>query len=158
MSVESVKKFFEDKGLGACVRYSEIISDTVENAAAMIGCQPAQIAKTLSFLIGEQPILIVAGGDAKIDNPKYKATFGAKASMIPFDAAEQWTGHLPGGICPFACKDGVKVYLDESLKRFDVVYTGGGDAHHTICVTLTQLEQLSDYVSWVDVCKGWQGE
>ena len=155
MSVESVKAFFENAGLPQLVHESEVVSDTVENAAVMIGCEPAQIAKSMSFLLDESAILIVSGGDAKIDNAKFKAAFHTKAKMVPADRAEELTGHLPGGICPFACREGVKVYLDESLKRFDVVYTGGGDEHHTIEVTLPQLEQLSAYESWVDVCKGW---
>ena len=153
MSVESVKAFFEEKGLGSLVHYSETVSDTVENAAAMIGCEPAQIAKTMSFLVGDGAVLIVSCGDAKIDNAKYKAAFHTKAKMIPADRLEALTGHLPGGVAPFACKDGAKVYLDESLKRFDVVYTGGGDEHHTVEVTLPLLEQLSGFAAWVDVCK-----
>ena len=153
MSVESVKAFFEEKGLGLLVHYSETVSDTVENAAAMIGCEPAQIAKTMSFLVGDGAVLIVSCGDAKIDNAKYKAAFHTKAKMIPADGLEALTGHLPGGVAPFACKDGVKVYLDESLKRFDVVYTGGGDEHHTVEVTLPLLERLSGFAAWVDVCK-----
>lgn len=156
MSVESVKELFEKNGLAELVHYSETVSDTVENAAAMIGCKPEQIAKTMSFLIGDEAILIVSSGDAKIDNQKYKAAFATKAKMIPFDEAEKYTGHLPGGICPFAYKDGVKVYLDESLKRFDVVYTGGGDEHNTVEVTIPLLEKLSGYESWIDVCKGRQ--
>ena len=153
MSVESVKAFFEKEGLGHLVHSNEIVSDTVENAAAMIGCEPAQIAKTMSFLLGDGAILIVSCGDAKIDNAKFKAAFHTKAKMVPADRAEELTGHLPGGICPFACKEGVKVYLDGSLKRFGVVYTGGGDEHHTVEVTLPQLERLSGYEAWVDVCK-----
>lgn len=158
MSVESVRKLFESQNLGELVHYSEVVSDTVENAASMIGCRPEQIAKTMSFLIGEQPMMVVASGDAKIDNSKYKAQFGTKAKMIPYDSVEHLTGHIPGGICPFACNEGVVVYLDESLKRFDVVYTGGGDEHNTVEVTIPLLERLSGFESWVDVCKGWQME
>ena len=140
MSVQSVRKLFCDAGLGDLVLYSEVISDTVENAAAMIGCEPRQIAKTMSFLLGDAAIVIVASGDAKIDNGKYKAEFGTKARMIPYAEVEGYTGHLPGGICPFALKENVAVFLDESLKRFDVVYTGGGDEHNTVKVTLPLLD------------------
>lgn len=153
MSVESVKTLFENEGMGERFHFNEIISDTVQNAAEMIGCQPAQIAKTMSFIVNDEPIVIVTSGDVKIDNFKYKKTFSAKAKMIPFDNVEEATGHSPGGICPFACKPGVKVYLDESLKQFEIVYTGGGDEHHTVEVTLALLEKLSGYESWIDVCK-----
>jgi prolyl-tRNA editing enzyme YbaK/EbsC (Cys-tRNA(Pro) deacylase) len=155
MSVQSVRKLFSDAGLGELVLYSKVVSDTVENAAAMIGCEPCQIAKTMSFLLGDVAIVIVASGDAKIDNGKYKAEFGAKAKMIPYGEAEHYTGHLPGGICPFALKENVAAFLDESLKRFDVVYTGGGDEHNTVKVTIPQLEQYSNYQKWIDVCKNW---
>lgn len=153
MSVESVKTLFENEGMGERFHFNEIISDTVQNAAEMIGCQPAQIAKTMSFIVNDEPIVIVTSGDVKIDNSKYKKTFSDKAKMIPFDNVEEATGHSPGGICPFACKPGVKVYLDESLKQFEIVYTGGGDEHHTVEVTLALLEKLSGYESWIDVCK-----
>ncbi len=153
MSVDSVKQLFEKESIGECVRYSAVVSDTVENAAKMIGCKPAQIAKTMSFIVDGAPILIVSSGDVKIDNVKYKSVFGTKAKMIPFDEVEEMTGHLPGGICPFACKDGVRVYLDNSLKRFDVVYTGGGDEHNTVEVTIPILEKMSYYEAWIDVCK-----
>ena len=155
MSVESVRELFRKANLEELVRYSEVVSDTVENAATMIGCKPEQIAKTMAFLVGEDPIVIVMAGDAKIDNAKYKAEYSAKAKMLPFDQAEEMTGHIPGGISPFACKEGVKVYLDVSLKRFEVVYAGAGDEHNTVAVTIPQLEQFSFYIKWVDVCKGW---
>lgn len=153
MSVESVRNLFKSNGLEHLVRYSEVTSETVETAAAMIGCQPAQIAKTMSFIVDDKPIVIVSTGDTKTDNAKFKETFHTKAKMIPFDMVEEMTGHIPGGICPFACKPDVKVYLDESLKRFEVVYTGGGDEHNTVEVTIPILEKYSNYVSWVDVCK-----
>lgn len=156
MSVKSVRLLFRSIGMEECVRYDEVISDTVENAAEMIGCKPAQIAKTMSFVVDDKPIIIVASGDAKIDNTKYKSIFSSKAKMIPFDKVEEFTGHLPGGVCPFACKPEVKIYLDESLKRFDIVYTGGGDEHNTVEVSIPLLEKLSKYESWIDVCKGWQ--
>ena len=153
MSVESVRELFRNAGMEDRLCCSEIISDTVENAAAMIGCLPAQIAKTMSFLVDEKAILIVSSGTAKIDNAKYKAAFHTKAKMIPADRLEELTGHLPGGVSPFACKSDVKVYLDQSLKQFDVVYAGAGDEHNTVEVTIPILEKLSGYTAWVDVCK-----
>lgn len=155
MSVESVQALFDRENLGQAVLFSETTSDTVEHAAELIGCEPCQIAKTMSFLVNDDPVVIVTAGDAKIDNARYKAFFAAKARMIPYGEVERYTGHLPGGVCPFALKENVAVYLDVSLKRFEVVFTGGGDEHHTIRVTLEQLERLSASSGWIDVCKGW---
>lgn len=153
MSTESVKAFFESKNLASLILTSDTISDTVEHAAELIGCEPCRIAKTMSFLVGGDPVVIVASGDSKIDNAKFKACFHTKAKMIPSGEVEGYTGHLPGGVCPFALKETVKVYLDVSVQRFDVVYTGGGDEHHTVKVTLPQLESLSGSLGWIDVCK-----
>lgn len=155
MSYTKVKELFEKDNLGGVVRYSNEVSDTVENAAKMIGCEPKQIAKTMSFLVDEEPIVVVVAGDAKIDNSKYKAYFNYKAKMIPFDDVESLVGHTPGGICPFAVNPNVKVYLDISLKRFDIVYTGGGNENATVKVTIDQLEKYSNSNEWVDVCKNW---
>ena len=156
MSVESVKSLFEKEGLSRLVHYSDIVSDTVETAASMIGCMPAQILKTMTFIVNDKPIAIALSGDMKIDNSKYNKYFGVKAKMIPFDLVESITGHIPGGVCPFACNENVKVYLDESLKRFDVVYSGGGDEHNTVEVTIPILEKLSKYEAWIDVSKSKQ--
>lgn len=153
MSVKSVRKLFKTNGLEDLVLYNEIVSDTVENAASLLGCEPKQIAKTMCFLIEDKPIVIVTSGDTKIDNSKYKNLFNIKAKMIPFDEVENFTGHKPGGVCPFALKENVEVYLDVSLKRFDYVYTGGGDEHNTVKVTISQLEEYSKYSNWIDVCK-----
>lgn len=112
--------------------------------------------KKRKIVVGDKPIIIVASGDAKIDNTKYKSIFSSKAKMIPFDKVEEFTGHLSRGVCPFACKPEVKIYLDESLKRFEIVYTGGRDEHNTVEVSIPLLEKLSKYESWIDVCKGWQ--
>lgn len=156
MSVESVRNFFKEKGLEDLLLYSEITADTVEHAAKLWGCEPRQIAKTMSFLVGEEPIVIVSSGEARIDNSKYKAKFHTKARMIPFDLVEQYTGHIPGGVSPFALKPLVKVYLDVSLKRFDIVYAGAGDEHNTVKVTIPELEEFSAAESWVDVCNNWE--
>ena len=155
MSVESVRELFKKENLENLVLYSEEISDTVENAAKLLGCKEEQIAKTMSFIVNDEPIAVVASGDAKIDNQKYKGYFNNKAIMIPYQEVEKLTGHMPGGICPFALKENVKVYLDISLKRFDIVYTGGGDEHNTVKVNIEQLEKYSNYIEWVDVCKNW---
>lgn len=155
MSVQSVRELFRKNNLEDLVLYSGEVSDTVENAAILLKCEPAQIAKTMSFIVDDMPIAIVTSGDAKIDNSKYKSIFNNKAKMIPFEEVENLTGHIPGGICPFALNENVKVYLDISLKRFDIVYTGGGDEHNTVKVSIEQLENYSNYIGWVDVCKNW---
>lgn len=155
MSVQGVRDLFKNNNLENLILYSEIISDTVENAAAMLGCEPKQIAKTMSFIVGDKYIVIVSAGDAKIDNSKYKKKFNVKAKLIPYDDVEKITGHKPGGICPFALNENIKVYLDISLKRFDIVYAGGGDEHNTVKVTIDQLEKFSNYCEWIDVCKNW---
>ena len=156
MSFESVKKYFEDAGIGNQVIHTDKPSATVEEAAAAIGCEPKQIAKTLSFFVGEQPILIVAAGDAKVDNKKYKDRFGLKAKMIPRELVEESIGHAPGGVCPFAIKEGVPVYLDESLHRFERVYPAAGSGHSAVDLSIAELEKYSHYTDWVDVCKDWE--
>ncbi len=134
----------------------DVSSATVELAAQAVGCEPCRIAKTLSFLADGQPILIVAAGDAKIDNPKYKARFAAKAKMLTPEEAETLVGHAVGGVCPFAVNEGVKVYLDESLKRFPTVFPACGSSNSAIELSIGELEKYSGFDSWVDVCKGWQ--
>ena len=131
-------------------------SATVDLAAAALGVEPGRIAKTLSFLVGERPILVVAAGDTKIDNASYKARFGAKAKMLTPEQAVELIGHPVGGVCPFAVNDGVEVYLDESLKRFQTVFPACGSSNSEIKLTIPELEQCSNSLAWVDVCKGWQ--
>ena len=130
-----------------------VSSATVELAAQALGCEPCRIAKTLSFLVGEDPILIVTAGDVKIDNSKYRAQFGKKAKMLKPDQVEKMVGHAVGGVCPFAVKEGVKVYLDESLKRFQTVFPACGSSNSAIELTIPELEEVSGYLGWVDVCK-----
>lgn len=156
MAIEKVKEYFARFGMEGRVREFAVSSATVELAAQALGCQPCRIAKTLSFMLGSGPILIVAAGDAKIDNPKYKAQFGAKAKMLTADEVEALIGHGVGGVCPFAVKEGVAVYLDESLKRFETVFPACGSANSAIELTIEELERYSGFVSWVDVCKGWR--
>lgn len=153
MSFDTVKQYFEDLGAGDHVLSFSHSSATVELAAEAVGCEPARIAKTMSFLLGEEPILIVTAGDVRIDNQKFKAFFHQKAKMIPWDLVEEYTGHAPGGVCPFMIKENVRVYLDESLKRFDIVYPAAGNASSAVRLTILELERYSRYQDWIDVCK-----
>jgi prolyl-tRNA editing enzyme YbaK/EbsC (Cys-tRNA(Pro) deacylase) len=153
MAIEKVKEYFKQYDMEEKVLEFEKSSATVELAAAALGCEPARIAKTLSFLVGDCPILIVAAGDTKIDNAKYKAQFGKKAKMLSAEQVIEFIGHAVGGVCPFAVNDGVKVYLDESLKRFETVFPACGSSNSAIELTIEQLEQHSGYLEWVDVCK-----
>ena len=155
MSIEKVKAFFAARGMEDRVLEFEVSSATVELAAQALNCEPCRIAKTLSFLVNGAPILIVAAGDAKIDNPKYKAQFGAKAKMLSPDEAVSLVGHAVGGVCPFAVNEGVAVYLDESLRRFETVFPACGSSNSAIELTLAELEQYAAPAAWVDVCKGW---
>ncbi len=155
MSIERVKAFFKQFGMEERVLEFEVSSATVELAAAALGCEPQRIAKTLSFMQGEGAVLICAAGDAKVDNHKYKERFGTRAKMLSFEEVEQMTGHAVGGVCPFAVKEGVPVYLDVSLKRFETVYPACGSANSAIELSIPELEKYSGYEAWVDVCKGY---
>ena len=155
MSFEQVKAYLAGLGLNALE--FDVSSATVELAAQALQCEPCRIAKTLSFLVGETPVLIVAAGDAKIDNPKYKAQFGTKAKMLTPEQAQTLVGHAVGGVCPFAVNPGVAVYLDVSLRRFETVFPACGSANSAIELTIPELEQYSGCKQWVDVCKAWQG-
>jgi len=155
MSYEKVKEYFNSVGLGERVVVREHIGDTVEHAAEAIGCEPAHIAKTMSFMQNGEPALVVMAGDAKVNNTKYKACFHQKAVMIHGDQVETLIGHVPGSVCPFAINEDVKVYLDISLKRFEIIYTAGGSLNSTIKLTLEELEKHSAHAGWVDVCTGW---
>lgn len=156
MSYENVKVHFARVGMEQKLTMQPTITDTVEHAAATIGCESGRIAKTMSFLRKSGPMLIVMAGDAKISNPKYKARFGQKASMIHGDQVEELIGHAPGGVCPFGIKDGIEVYLDVSMKRFADVHAAAGHPAATAHLTLEELEQLSGSLGWVDVCKDWE--
>ncbi len=155
MSIEKVRTYFARYGMEDRILEFPVSSATVELAAEALHCEPCRIAKTLSFLVGEDPILIVAAGDAKIDNHKYKAQFGTKAKMLTPEQAETRIGHAVGGVCPFGIEPGVKVYLDVSLKRFQTVFPACGSSNSAIELTIPELEQYSGYTAWVDVCKGW---
>lgn len=153
MAIEKVKAYFRQYGMEDRIQEFDTSSATVALAAAALHCEPQRIAKTLSFLVDGQAILVVAAGDVKIDNPKYKAQFGTKAKMLSAQQAETLIGHAVGGVCPFAVKEGVKIYLDQSLKRFATVYPACGSANSAIALTIPELEKYSQATAWVDVCK-----
>lgn len=153
MSLERAKAYLAEKGYADHIIELEDSSATVQLAAQALGVEPGMIAKTMSFLIGEEEILILTEGTAKVDNRKYKDTFHMKAKMIPFEEVENWIGHAPGGVCPFGIKEGIKVYLDESLKQFDTVYPAAGNDHSAVKLTIAELEEVAGAAGWVDVCK-----
>ena len=153
MAIEKVREYFKKWNMEDRILEFDVSSATVELAAQALHCEGARIAKTLSFHVGDQAILIVTAGDTKIDNAKYKATFGTKAKMLSFEEVEPLIGHGVGGVCPFGIKEGVKVYLDESMKRFQTVFPACGSANSAIELTIPEMEQYSGYEKWVDVCK-----
>ena len=156
MSQKRAENYLEQKGFLDHVIRLEASTATVAEAADALGVEPGMIAKTMSFLLDDQPILILTEGTARVENRKYKDTFHIKAKMIPFEEVEQWIGHAPGGVCPFGINDGVKVYLDESLRRFETVYPAAGDDHSAVKLTIPELEEVAGSVGWVDVCKELQ--
>ena len=156
MSIERVKAFFEPYGLADRIQEFPVSSATVELAAAALGCEGCRIAKSLSFLVDGGAVLVVAAGDARIDNGKFKAFFHTKARMLSPEEAATLVGHAVGGICPFAVNEGIRTYLDISLKRFETVFPACGSSNSAIELTLEELERLSCSLGWVDVCKGWQ--
>ena len=157
MSMEKVKAYFAQLGMEQRVLEFEVSSATVELAAQAAGVEPKRIAKTLSFLVDGRAILIVAAGDARIDNQKFKAVFHTKAKMLTSDQAIEMVGHAVGGVCPFALPPDVSVYLDESLRRFDTVFPAAGSAASAIELTCEELERCcSNFEGWIDVCKGWR--
>ena len=155
MSIERVKAYFASVGLADRVREFDVSSATVELAALALGCEGKRIAKTLSFMGPAGPLLVVAAGDARIDNPKFKAQFGIKAKMLTPEQAVELVGHAVGGVCPFAVNEGVEVWLDESLKRFETVFPACGSSNSAIELTIPELEKYAAPKGWVDVCKGW---
>ncbi|MBQ3080144.1 MAG: YbaK/EbsC family protein [Clostridia bacterium] len=158
MSIQKVKAYFSLFGMENRIMEFDVSSATVALAAEALGCAPCRIAKTLSFSVAGNPVLIVAAGDAKIDNARFKAYFQTKAKMLAPDEASLLIGHAVGGVCPFAVNDGVKVYLDISLKRFETVFPACGSSNSAIELTLSELEKHSGLCDWIDVCKGWQEE
>ena len=153
MSYEHARAHLEKKGFADRIILHGASTATVELAAQALGVEPGMIAKTLSFLVDGKTVLILAEGMARVENRKFKDTFHTKARMIPFDEVESRTGHAPGGVCPFGVPDDVDVYLDESLKRFEVVYPAAGNDHSAVRLTIPELEAASDAKGWVEVCK-----
>ena len=153
MSQKRAENYLERKGFLDHVIRLEASTATVAEAADALGVEPGMIAKTMSFLLDDQPILILTEGTARVENRKYKDTFHIKAKMIPFEEVEQWIGHAPGGVCPFGINDGVRVYLDESLRQFETVYPAAGDAHSAVKLTIPELEEVAGAEGWVDVCR-----
>ncbi|GCE06450.1 YbaK/EbsC family protein [Dictyobacter aurantiacus] len=156
MAIEDVKRYFQQWGVEDRIQEFDVSSATVEQAAVALHCEGKRIAKTLSFLVEGKAILIVAAGDARIDNQKYKAYFHTKAAMLPPADVFELVGHPVGGVCPFGVRDGVDVYLDASLKRFQTVFPACGSSNSAIELTLPELEKYSHYRAWVDLCKGWE--
>ena len=152
MSYDKAYSHLASFGLEGKIKLFEVSSATVALAAEAVGTVPERIAKSLSFLQGDVPVLVIAAGDAKVDNRKYKDTFHTKAKMIGFDAVESLVGHAPGGVCPFGVNDGVRVFLDESLRRFDIVYPAAGTSNSAVELTVSELERASLAEGWVDVC------
>ena len=158
MAIEKVRAYFKNYNMEDRIQEFDVSSATVELAAEALHCEPCRIAKSLSFKVDEKPILVVAAGDAKVDNHKYKTQFGTKAKMLTPQEAEELVGHAVGGVCPFAVNEGVTVYLDESLKRFKTVFPACGSSNSAIELTIEEMEKYSGYSAWVDVCKGWNEE
>ena len=156
MSIERVREYLKQWNADERILEFDVSSATVELAAQALSCEPRRIAKSLSFMLGEEPILVVTAGDTKVDNAKYKAKFGKKAKMLTPDEVVQFIGHAIGGVCPFAVNYGVTVYLDESLKRFSTVFPACGSSNSAIELTIPELEEHSGFTEWVDVCKGWE--
>lgn len=152
MAIEKVKEYFKQFGIENRIKEFDVSSATVELAAKALCCEPKRIAKTLSFKVNDDYILVVCAGDAKISNAKYKAFFHTKAKMLSFDEVEEKIGHGVGGVCPFAVNDGVKIYLDESLKRFETVFPACGSSNSAIELTIPEIEKYSSPTAWVDVC------
>lgn len=155
MAIDKVKDYFGKYNMSERIQEFEVSSATVELAAAALNSEGCRIAKSLTFKVAEQPIMIVVAGDAKIDNAKYKAQFATKAKMLTAEEALELIGHAVGGVCPFAVNEGVKVYLDESLKRFETVFPACGSSNSAIELTIEELEKYSGFTEWINVCKGW---
>lgn len=157
MSLNNVKNYFKKYNIDNCIIELTTSSATVKEAAVSLNTTESQIAKTLSFLVADKPILIVTAGDTKIDNSKFKSIFHEKAHMIPSNLVNDYIGHEIGGVCPFATKEDVTTYLDESLKRFPYVYPACGSSNSAIKLSIQELEKYTNYKEWIDVCK-YQGE
>ena len=159
MSIEKVRAYFRERGLEERIQEFPVSSATVELAAAALGVEPARIAKSLSFRVGDRPVIVVAAGDCKVDNSRYKAQFHTKAKMLTHEETHTLIGHDVGGVCPFALPPDTPVYLDVSLQRFSTVFPAAGSGSSAIELSCEELEKMSsNFAGWVDVCKGWRGE
>ena len=156
MSLVNAKEYLEKYGLENRIMEFDVSSATVKEAAKAINCKEGEIVKTLSFIVNDIPILIAVAGDSKIDNSKFKAEFKTKAKMIPFDNVEELIGHGVGGVCPFGINENIEIYLDNSLKRFSIVYPACGSSNSAVKLTLDELEKASNCNKWIDVCKSIQ--
>ena len=155
---ERVKEFLVSKNLGdRLTEHTETI-DTVEHAAQQIGCSEPEIAKTLSFVVDEKPVIVVMAGDGKVNSSKFKSLFHTKPHTIPRDQVESIIGFQPGGVCPFAVSDSIPIWLDISMKRFKYVHPAGGNEFTSVKVTPSELEAVTGAEGWCDVCKGWDDE
>ena len=157
MSMERARAHLAKYGLEDRIQEFDVSSATVELAAKALNTECARIAKTLSYMVDGNAILVVAAGDIRIDNPKFKAAFHTKAKMRPPDQAAEMIGHAVGGVCPFGVNEGVKVYLDESLKRFETVFPACGTASSAVELTIPELERASEFTAWVDLAKNIEG-
>ena len=153
MSIEKVREYLKKFGLDNKIMEFDVSSATVKEAAIALNCKEQEIAKTLSFIVNDRPVLIVTAGDSKVDNSKFKTKFNVKAKMIPFDDVERLVGYAVGGVCPFGVNEDVDVFLDESLKRFDTIYPACGSSNSAIKLSIEELEKASNYKEWIDVCK-----
>ena len=153
MAIDKVRNYLKQFNLDNKILEFNTSSATVELAAETLNCEPGRIAKTMSFLVNDKPILIVLAGDIKIDNSKYKAEFHTKAKMIPYENVENVIGHAAGGVCPFGINDGIEVYLDESLKKYETVFPACGSSNSAIELTIKQLEETSKYLKWINIGK-----
>ena len=153
---ENVKEWLDNRGFGDRLTVHSETIDTVEHAAAQLGCSEAEIAKTLSFIVDGKPVIIVMAGDGRVNSSKFKSQFHTKPSMIPRDKVKELTGFEPGGVCPFGVKSNIPIWLDISMKRFDYVHPAGGNEFVSVKLTPAELEKATDSVGWCDVCKGWE--
>ena len=155
---ETVYEWLDKKGYADRITEHTETIDTVEHAAQQIGCSEAEIAKTLSFIVDEKPVIVVMAGDGRVNSTKFKAQFHTKPSMVPRDQVEELIGFAPGGVCPFGVREDIPVWLDISMKRFEFIHPAGGNEFVSVKLTPKELEKASDAVGWCDVCKGWESE
>ncbi len=158
MAADKVREYLKNRGLENHITVHRDTIDTVEHAAQQIGCSEAEIAKTLSFMVDDKPVLVVMAGDTRVNSSKFKAQFHTKPHMIERDLVNDLIGHEPGGVCPFAVNENVPIWLDISMKRFEMVHPAGGDEFVSVALTIPELERAVNAAGWCDICKGWENE